>query len=66
MLNEGSMEYCGAVPSREKLSTRQKPCSIFILLPQILHLLAWYRNYALRVDNSVRTYYVEEEDFTMN
>ena len=64
-LNEWSMEHCGAVPTQENLSTLQHPCSIVILSPQILHLLAWDRNYVLRVDNSVSAYYVEAEDFIL-
>jgi hypothetical protein len=66
MLNEGSMEHCGAVPTLEEISTRQQHSSIVILSPQILHSLAWDGNYALRVDNSIRAYYVEEKYFTLD
>lgn len=64
-LNEGTMENCGGIPTQENLNTRQH-FSIAILSPQILHLLVWDRNYALRVDNSVSAYCVDAENFISN
>jgi hypothetical protein len=64
-LNKGSLEHCGSVPKQENLNARQLSCSTVILSPQIPHLLAWDRNYALRVDNSVSVCNVEAEDFIL-
>jgi len=53
-------------PDTGKPNTRQQLCCNVILLPQIIHLLAWNRNYVLSVDKSVSAYYVDAEDFILN